>query len=53
VSPRFYTEIRISHKTKEGKKDYEDKFNKAIINAGYKDKNEFIREKIRELAKEV
>lgn len=53
MSPRFYTEIRISHKTIEEKKEYEEKLNQAIVNKGYKDKNEFVREKIRNLVKGV
>ena len=44
-----YTEIRISHKTKEDKLKYEEKLEYKLIEKGYANRTEFIREKIREL----
>ena len=44
-----YTEIRIIHKSKEEKFEYENKLKIALLKAGYKDRTEFIREKIRGL----
>lgn len=46
-----YTEIRISHKTKEDKSNYEDIFDLNLMIKGYANRAEFIREKIRELIK--
>ena len=47
------TEIRINHKTKEEKIEYEIKLNEALIKAGYKSRVEFIQESIRNLMKEL
>jgi metal-responsive CopG/Arc/MetJ family transcriptional regulator len=49
--PRIYTEFRISHKTLEDKKQYEQKLDDALKNAGYKSRSEWINEKYRELIK--
>jgi len=48
---RIYTEFRISHKTIEEKEEYERKLGEALKKAGYRNKIEFINEKIRELIK--
>ena len=48
-----YTEIRIIHKSKEEKKEFEDKLKIALAKNGYKDRNDFIREKLRELLNEI
>ena len=48
----IYTEIRISHKTKEDKKNYEEKLDVQLAVKGYTNRSVFIREKIRELVKE-
>lgn len=48
---RIYTEIRISHKTEEEKKEYEEKLDQALKENGYSNRNEFIKEKIRGLTK--
>lgn len=45
---RLYTEIRISHKNLEEKQEYERKLDQALKDAGYKNRNEFFKEKIRE-----
>lgn len=45
----IYTEIRISHKTQDEKKEYESKLDEALKNRGYKNRNEFFKEKIRDL----
>jgi len=47
-----YTEIRIIHKSKEDKKEFENKLKIALAEKGYKDRTEFIREKLRELLNE-
>jgi len=44
-----YTEIRINHKSKKDKKEFEEKLKKALVENGYKDRTEFIREKLRGL----
>ena len=50
---QIYTEIRISHKTKEDKSEYENLLDLNLMIKGYANRTEFIREKIRELVKEV
>ena len=52
MSPFFYTEIRIKHKSKEDKADYEAKLDLNLMIKGYANRVEFIREKIRELVNE-
>jgi len=52
VSPLFYTEIRIIHKSKEDKIDYELKLAKALLKAGYSNRTEYVKEKLRDLMKE-
>lgn len=47
--PRIYTEIRISHKTEEEKKEYEKKLDEALKAQGYKSRTEWLNEKYREL----
>ena len=49
--PRIYTEIRISHKTEKEKKEYERKLDEALKSFGYRNRTEFITEKIREILK--
>ena len=49
MSPRAYTEIRISHKNEEDKQEYERKLDEALKSLGYRTRIEFITEKIREL----
>ena len=39
-----YTEIRIPHKTKEEKEEYESKLNEALKKNGYSGRTEFKRE---------
>lgn len=51
IMPRIYTEFRISHKTLEDKKQYEQKLDDALKKAGYKSRSEWINEKYRELIK--
>lgn len=46
---RVYTEIRIAHKTKEEKQEYERKLDEALKSKGYKSRSEWINEKYREL----
>ena len=46
---RIYTEFRISHKTLEEKQEYEKKLDEALNAAGYKNRNEWLNEKYREL----
>jgi len=46
---QIYTELRISHKSKEEKSEYEAKLDLNLIIKGYANRIEFIREKIREL----
>ncbi|MBY6889337.1 hypothetical protein HYH68_16215 [Clostridium botulinum] len=46
---RVYTEIRISHKNKEEKIEYEKKLDKSLKKKGYKSRTEWINEKYREL----
>ena len=46
---RIYTEVRISHKTEEDKQEYERKLDEALKSLGYRNRTEFISEKIREL----
>ena len=53
MSPLFYTEIRIIHKSKEDKKEYELKLVKALVKANYSNRTEFVKEKLRDLMKEV
>ena len=48
-----YTEIRITHKNTEVKRKFEDKLKIALIEKGYKDRTEFIREKLRELMQDI
>jgi len=48
---KIYTEIRISHKTEEDKEEYERKLYQALKSAGYNNRNEFIKECIRNLIK--
>ena len=49
--PRIYSEIRISHKTEEDKQEYERKLDEALKSLGYRNRTEFITEKIREILK--
>lgn len=46
-----YTEIRIAHKTKHDKEDYEARLDMALIIKGYANRTTFLREVIRELTK--
>jgi hypothetical protein len=48
--PRIYTEIRISHKTKEAKATYENLLDAYLKVMGYNNRNEWVNEKIRELS---
>jgi len=45
----FYTEIRIMHKTKEEKTEYELALDKALKECRYKTRTEFVQEKIRDI----
>jgi len=49
MSPSFYTEIRIMHKSKEEKEQYEKEFNEALKDQRYKTKTEFFQEAVRDL----
>jgi hypothetical protein len=46
---RISTEFRVSHKTVEEKTEYELKLDQKLKEAGYKNRNEFIKECIRHL----
>jgi len=48
----FYTEIRISHKCKEEKIEYESILDEVLKANGYTNRTEFVRDKIREMIKE-
>lgn len=50
---RIYTEIRIAHKSEKDKKDFEEKLDVQSIAKGYKNRVEFVKEKINDLSKEV
>ena len=49
---RIYTEIRISHKSEKDKKDFEEKLDVQLAAKCYKNRSEFVKEKIRDLVKE-
>jgi len=49
MSPRLFTEIRISHTCIEQKKAYELQLDKVLKIKGYNTRTEFIKEKIREI----
>lgn len=49
IKRRINTEIRISHKTEEEKIEYESKLDQKLKDSGYKNRNEFIKECIRNL----
>ncbi|EKX79939.1 hypothetical protein [Clostridium botulinum] len=49
---RIYTEIRIAHKDKEEKEEYEKKLDEALKEQGYKNRAEWLNEKYRDLIKE-
>ena len=48
----IYTEIRITHKTIEDKKAYEEKLDVQLAVKGYTNRSVFVREKIRDLVEE-
>lgn len=48
-----YTEIRISHKTKEEKQEYEKQLDEALKKEGYKNRAEFIKECVRMLKRGI
>lgn len=48
---QIYTEIRISHKTKEEKQEYELRLDQALKEHGYRNRTEFVNEKVRDLLK--
>lgn len=49
---RMYTEIRIAHKSKEEKEEYEKRLDEALKKKGYKNRTEWLNEKYRELIKD-
>ena len=53
MSPSFYTEIRIIHKNKEDKETYEIKLKESLVKAGYSNRTEYVKEKLRDLMKGV
>ena len=49
---RIYTEIRIAHKSEKDKKDFEEKLDIQLTVKCYKNRSEFVREKVNKLEKE-
>ena len=47
---RIYTEIRISHKSEKDKKDFEWKLDVQLSDKCYKNRSEFVKEKINNLS---
>ena len=48
---KIYTEIRITHKTRESKQKYERNLDEKLRESGYKSRTEWLNEKYRELMK--
>jgi len=53
MAGKIYTELRIPHKNKKDKLDFETKLNKLLREHGYNNRIEWVREKYRELIKIV
>ena len=50
---KIYTELRIPHKSKKDKLEFETKLNKLLRKQGYSSRIEWVREKYRELIKTI
>ena len=51
MARKIYTELRIPHKSKKDKIEFETKLNKLLREQGYNSRIEWVREKYRELVK--
>ena len=51
MAEKIYTELRILHKSRKDKLDFETKLNNVLREQGYNSRIEWVREKYRELIK--